>query len=76
MIRCGSCENGEVWVECCNGAGGCLCKGRQVFFATCAVCNGTGIVPQGADSEANIRAIRRAAAATGGYFGNPHGRLR
>lgn len=75
-IVCEFCENGEVWGDCCNGTKSCACKGMQVFFGQCRVCNGTGKRAVNADTKANFRAIQRHAAMTGGYLGNPHGRLR
>lgn len=76
FVQCDSCESGEVWTECCNGSSGCECQGRQVFFGVCQVCEGTMLRSPSADTQANIKAIRHMATLTGGYFGNPHGRLR
>ncbi len=71
-----ACENGEVWTECCNGSSGCPCKGQQVFMGACGACGGDGKHRDGVDLKVNFRAIQRLATATGGYLGNPHGRLR
>lgn len=73
MERC-HCEGGELWTECCNGAGGCDCRGQQVYMGSCRVCHGAGWVRPGTKSNANLDAIR--AMAPGGYLGNPYGRLR
>ncbi len=72
------CENGEVWTECCNGSSGCPCKGQQVLFGTCSVCGGSGSLASGTDVDVqeNLKRLRGAAAASGGYLGNPHGRPR
>lgn len=75
-MKCEMCENGEVWTECCNGSNGCPCEGRQVFFGICEVCHGTGERTADADTGANLQSLRHAAVVTGGYLGNPHGRLR
>lgn len=72
--HCRCCENGELWAECCNGADRCPCKGQQVYLGKCQVCNGTGIEPEHANRNANLRFIR--AIGTTGYLGNPFGRLR
>ena len=74
--ECVMCERGEVWIECCNGSQGCPCKGKQVFWGTCLVCGGTGRCSPEADKTANLKAMTMQARSNGGYFGNPHGRLR
>jgi hypothetical protein len=73
-----ACENGEVWIECCNGSSGCPCEGKVVFFDRCVACGGTGIEPEGQPTahRGNLRAITNAVRLGGGYIGNPHGRLR
>ena len=56
-VRCGHCVNGRFVAECCNGASGCSCEGREVDMGPCRVCHGTGWREQDADTTANIRAI-------------------
>lgn len=75
-MDCEMCENGQVWTECCDGSNGCPCEGQQVLYGRCLVCKGTGHREADADTQANIRSMQNAAAVTGGYLGNPHGRLR
>lgn len=73
------CENGDVWTECCNGSNDCPCLGRQVFFDKCQACGGSGKKhdgPENVERNVNLEALNRAAKASGGYFGNPHGRTR
>lgn len=60
-MRCPGCNgDGQFWTECCNGAGGCSCRGQIINLGSCRVCGGSGQVEpdQMYDSEANLRAIR------------------
>lgn len=53
-ITCPSCYGSGSWeAECCNGSGGCSCRGRAVHMGTCNVCHGSGTVVKG---EYNSRA--------------------
>ena len=46
--ECPSCYGSGEWeAECCNGSGGCSCRGQAVNMGRCNVCNGTGRVTQG-----------------------------
>lgn len=46
--QCPSCYGSGEWeAECCNGSGGCSCRGQVVNMGRCNVCNGTGRVTQG-----------------------------
>ncbi len=58
--RCPSCNgSGRLVTECCNGAGGCSCKGDLVDIGICRVCNGYGYVVKGHyDPNANSKFIR------------------
>lgn len=60
-INCPSCYGTGEWeTECCNGAGGCSCRGQVVPMGRCNVCNGSGKVPANVTPEqlkANCRAI-------------------
>jgi hypothetical protein len=73
-MECPHCERGELWTECCSGASGCACQGRQVYMGPCQVCGGTGHMREDADRDANIRFIK--AFIVNGYIGNPFCRLR
>ncbi len=75
-MKCECCENGEVWIPCCNGLDGCDCEGRLVCWGPCLVCDGKGNRGPDADVLANVKAMREQAKMSGGYFGNSHGRLR
>lgn len=61
-IQCPSCYGTGEWeTECCNGSGGCSCRGERVPMGTCNVCGGTGKVPANITQEqkmANCRAIQ------------------
>ena len=59
MKICPGCGGTGRWeTECCNGAGGCSCKGLPVDMGTCNVCGGSGHVdPNNYDSNANRRQI-------------------
>lgn len=65
---CPSCYGEGTWdVECCNGAGGCSCKGGLVDMGTCNVCGGAGYVIEGQYNErANVNAIMRSGACFAG----------
>ena len=60
-MTCPSCYGTGEWeAECCNGSGGCDCRGQRVPMGTCNVCCGTGEVPEDITEEqrlANCRAI-------------------
>jgi hypothetical protein len=57
QVRCRNCDGGHWWTECCNGSGGCSCRGQPINMGQCNVCDGTGYHEAGADTRANIRAI-------------------
>lgn len=61
-LQCPSCRGTGEWeAECCNGSGGCSCRGERVPMGRCNVCYGTGRVPADISKEqlmANCRAIR------------------
>jgi hypothetical protein len=58
-ITCQYCYGDGTWeTECCNGSGGCSCRGQRVDMGPCNVCNGTGRVdPENYDMEANLKMI-------------------
>ena len=77
MNKCKYCHgSGELWTECCNGASGCECGGREISLGQCRVCHGRGVLDEDVfvDSTANLDAVR--AHIIGGYIGNPYGRSR
>ena len=57
MVKCRNCYGGRWETECCNGAGGCDCRGQVIDMGPCNVCNGSGYHRPDADTRANIRAI-------------------
>lgn len=59
-IKCPNCYgSGRFETECCNGAGGCSCRGDVVDMGKCRVCDGSGRVIDGEyDSRANLRIIQ------------------
>lgn len=57
LKRCDCCENGNWYAACCNGAGGCSCRGELVDMGPCHVCHGTGWKRPDADTRANVRTI-------------------
>jgi hypothetical protein len=61
-MRCPSCLGSGEWeTACCNGAGGCDCRGELVPMGTCNVCQGCGRVPADISKEqlrANVRSIQ------------------
>jgi hypothetical protein len=71
-IGCGSfgTPKGRLYTECCNGAGGCSCRGEFVDLGKCQLCKGTGFMREDVDKNANIRIIRSLAEAGGGYLGS------
>lgn len=45
---CPNCYGSGNWeAECCNGRGGCSCRGEVVNMGTCRVCQGSGRVLDG-----------------------------
>lgn len=61
MERCRNCEDGHWFTECCNGAGGCDCRGQQIDMGPCNVCGGTGWIDAdnpSVDTRANLRTIQ------------------
>lgn len=62
MIECRSCEGSGEWeTECCNGSGGCDCRGQRVKMGTCNVCHGARQVRAdgvGVNHMANVEKIR------------------
>ena len=60
-MTCPSCAGSGVWeTECCDGSGGCTCRGQIVPMGTCNVCGGSGEVSEDISDEqrkANCRAI-------------------
>lgn len=57
---CPSCYGEGRWeTECCNGSGGCSCRGRTVDMGACNVCHGSGYVIDGQyNRDANINTIK------------------
>ena len=57
---CPGCYGSGSWeTECCNGSGGCSCRGRVVEMGRCNVCGGHGYVVEGDyDPRANLSTIR------------------
>lgn len=64
LITCPSCHGSGQWeTECCNGSGGCDCRGQVVPMGTCNVCGGDGSIPENTSHErrmANVRSIQGA----------------
>lgn len=61
--RCPSCCGTGSWeTECCNGSGGCSCRGEVLDMGRCNVCGGTGSVSgvrgRDWDPDANLKTIR------------------
>jgi len=51
MEKCKRCYGtGEMDTECCNGAGGCSCKGQTVYLP-CTYCDGTGYVEDNEEAQ-------------------------
>lgn len=57
-VPCRNCEGGHWFTECCNGSGGCDCRGQQIDMGPCNVCHGTGYHAPDADTRANLRQIQ------------------
>lgn len=56
--KCTFCYGDGTWdCECCNGSGGCSCRGQPVFMGKCHVCNGTGVMQETSDPSANSKSI-------------------
>lgn len=59
QVRCRSCDGSGRWeTECCNGSGGCSCRGQVIPMGACNVCQGTGWHAPDANTRANIEAIQ------------------
>lgn len=62
LIDCPACGGRGQWeTECCNGSGGCDCRGQPVAMGACLVCQGSGQMPKDAPREqlqANLNSIR------------------
>lgn len=59
METCRGCGGRGSWeTECCNGAGGCSCRGREVDMGTCRECGGRGQIEVGSYRAANRESIR------------------
>ena len=59
--RCPSCMGAGTWQSaCCDGSGGCSCRGEILEMGTCNVCRGSGQLPKNGnyDRDANINTIR------------------
>lgn len=61
IITCPGCNGAGHWeAACCNGAGGCDCRGQVIDMGPCNVCGGAGTIPEDAPEEqrrANLNAI-------------------
>ena len=68
MIECPGCYGTGSWeVECCNGAGGCSCRGGLVDMGQCRICHGSGqVVKDNYDPRANSNFIMSAGACFAG----------
>lgn len=58
LVPCESCVEGRWTAECCSGAGGCDCEGKQLDMGECNVCHGTMYHKPDVDVMANVNAIR------------------
>lgn len=58
-ISCPGCGGSGQWLsECCDGSGGCSCRGQIVPMGCCNVCHGEGSVVEGEhNAMANVAAI-------------------
>lgn len=59
-VPCPACNGAGDWFsECCDGSGGCSCRGQIVPMGRCNVCHGEGRVIEGQHNPmANVDAIR------------------
>lgn len=58
MERCPGCLGSGYWeTECCDGSGGCSCRGGRIQMGTCNVCRGYGVIGADANRMANVEAI-------------------
>jgi hypothetical protein len=66
--ECPSCYGEGRWdTECCNGSGGCSCRGGLVDMGPCNVCKGTGYVIEGQyNAGANVDFLMRSGACFAG----------
>lgn len=58
LIPCEMCIGGRWETECCNGSGGCSCKGERIDMGRCNVCGGSGMRRKDANKMANCYTIR------------------
>lgn len=62
MVRCPGCLGSGTWESaCCNGAGGCDCRGQIIPMGKCLVCSGTGEISENTSQYqrmANCRSIQ------------------
>jgi len=57
--RCRGCGgDGRFLTECCDGTGGCSCRGEIVDLGSCRECGGYGQIVAGTYSGKNRDAIR------------------
>jgi hypothetical protein len=57
LLKCKNCFGGRWEAECCDGSGGCSCRGQPVDMGTCRVCGGTGWRRPDANLRANVESI-------------------
>lgn len=74
MVACDCCYSGRFMCECCDGSGGCSCRGGMVDMGDCRVCSGTGWRRPDANVRANADSIMGlmflGSGPRGGYFGS------
>ena len=59
IMRCEACYGTGQWeAACCDGSGGCSCRGDVVPMGRCNVCHGTGDRDENANLMANVETIR------------------
>lgn len=59
MEPCRGCGgDGRLLTECCDGSGGCSCRGRVMDLGSCRECGGCGEIEEGTYSRRNLDAIR------------------
>lgn len=59
MEPCRGCGGTGIFeTECCNGSGGCSCRGEVVNMGSCRECGGQGEIEVGTYRGANLDAIR------------------